>query len=132
MRETAMCWGFECGDGWYNILDMLCGNIQSYIENIQYDVDWATGWNARVESDEPWPYQALREKRPIPDPIEVVATQVKEKFGTLRFYYVGGDAYIKGLVSMAEAMSSVTCEVCGSPGKSNEEGWLRIRCAEHA
>ena len=19
MTETAMCWGFECGDGWFNI-----------------------------------------------------------------------------------------------------------------
>jgi len=25
MTETAMCWGFECGDGWYNIIDVLCG-----------------------------------------------------------------------------------------------------------
>ena len=25
MTETAMCWGFECGDGWFNIIDVLCG-----------------------------------------------------------------------------------------------------------
>jgi hypothetical protein len=23
-------WGFECGDGWYDILDNLCGAIASY------------------------------------------------------------------------------------------------------
>ena len=23
-------WGFECGDGWYNIIDNLCGSIDSY------------------------------------------------------------------------------------------------------
>jgi hypothetical protein len=23
-------WGFECGDGWYNILDHLCGAITEY------------------------------------------------------------------------------------------------------
>ena len=27
MTETAMCWGFECGDGWFNIIDVLCGML---------------------------------------------------------------------------------------------------------
>ena len=29
MRTTAMCWGLECGDGWYNIIDVLCGKLCS-------------------------------------------------------------------------------------------------------
>lgn len=28
MTETAMCWGFQCGDGWYNLIDVLCEQIQ--------------------------------------------------------------------------------------------------------
>jgi len=32
MTETCMCWGFECGDGWFNILDRLMGNIQHHID----------------------------------------------------------------------------------------------------
>jgi hypothetical protein len=32
MQETCMCWGFECGDGWFNILDQLMGNIQHHID----------------------------------------------------------------------------------------------------
>ena len=24
MTQTAMCWGFSCGDGWYTIIDVLC------------------------------------------------------------------------------------------------------------
>jgi hypothetical protein len=28
-------WGFECGDGWYDILDHLCGAISQYT----YDAD---------------------------------------------------------------------------------------------
>ena len=32
MMETCMCWGFACGDGWYNILDQLMGNIQHHID----------------------------------------------------------------------------------------------------
>lgn len=41
---------------------------------------------------------------------QVVAQQVKEKFGTLQFYYTGGDKYIRGLVTMAQAMSGVIPE----------------------
>jgi hypothetical protein len=63
---------------------------------------------------------------------QVVAEQVKEKFGTLRFYYRGGDDYIRGLVSMAESMSAVTCEVCGGLGEQRGNGWISTLCDEHA
>lgn len=32
-RDTAMCWGFECGDGWFNVIDNLCKEIQEYLDN---------------------------------------------------------------------------------------------------
>ena len=32
MNETAMCWGFEIGDGWYQIIDSLCSQIQHYTD----------------------------------------------------------------------------------------------------
>lgn len=25
--ETCMCWGIECGDGWYKIIDTLCEKL---------------------------------------------------------------------------------------------------------
>jgi hypothetical protein len=34
MQETCMCWGFECGDGWFNVLDQLMGNIQHHIDDV--------------------------------------------------------------------------------------------------
>jgi hypothetical protein len=104
MTETAICWGFECGDGWFQILNQLMGNIQHYI-------DWKNK-DGEVVS-------------------QVVLDQVKEKFGTLRFYYTGGDDYIRGLVAMAESMSGVTCEECGKPGTSTGGGWIRTVCIEH-
>jgi outer membrane protein assembly factor BamA len=58
--------------------------------------------------------------------------QVKEKYGTLRFYYDGGDEKIDGMVRMAEAMSAVTCEVCGNAGKFRGRGWYYTSCDEHA
>jgi hypothetical protein len=101
VQETAMCWGFSCGDGWYNILNALMGNIQGHID-----------WKNKKEEVVP----------------QVTLDQVKEKFGTLRFYYTGGDDYIRGLVSMAESMSAVTCEECGNPGKQTHGGWIKTTC----
>ena len=104
MMETCMCWGFEHGDGWYQILDSLCGNIQNHI-------DWQT-----------------KQGKTVP---QVVATQVKEKFGTLRFYYNGGDDVIDGMVRMAESWSAVACEECGAPGTQNSRGWIKTLCETH-
>jgi hypothetical protein len=53
--------------------------------------------------------------------------QVKEKFGTLRFYCGGTDA-IQRYIHLAERLSSVTCEDCGKPGTANDSGWIRIHC----
>ena len=111
MTETTMCWGFECGDGWYNIINQLCANIQHHI-------DWRNRKNE------------LNPNQPIVP--QVTVDQVKEKFGTLRFYYTGGDDYIDGLVSMAESMSGVTCEECGNPGSTVGRGWLTTLCEKHA
>lgn len=61
----------------------------------------------------------------------VTITQIKEKFGGLRFYYYGGDEYVAGLVAMAECLSYKTCEVCGSPGKTNSNGWISVTCEAH-
>ena len=65
--------------------------------------------------------------------------QVKEKFGTLRFYWqqTGGDvpyAQPDALVIAAEALSARTCEVCGKPSEgpqSSKSGWLYTLCDEH-
>jgi pyruvoyl-dependent arginine decarboxylase (PvlArgDC) len=58
----------------------------------------------------------------------VTLDQVKEKFGTLRFYYTGGDEHISGMVRMAESMSAVTCESCGNPGEQTRGGWIKTTC----
>ena len=70
--------------------------------------------------------------QPVPEEIpQVTLDQVKEKFGTLRFYYTGGDDQIYGMVRMAESMSGVTCEECGKPGTSTSGGWIKTACPEH-
>jgi hypothetical protein len=73
------------------------------------------------------------EYREVPEIVQqVVAVQVKEKFGTLRFYYSGGDEFVAGLVAMAESMSGVTCERCGTPGRLHGRGWIKTLCEQHA
>ncbi len=64
-----------------------------------------------------------------PEIEQVVASQVKEKYGTLCFYFNGGDEYIQGLVSMVEYLSCETCEICGNPGKLIGSIYdTRVRC----
>ena len=104
MDQTCMCWGIDTGDGWYNILDTLCGQIQNHLEH-----------NLKKDQD--------------PNLFNVEAIQVKEKFGGLRFYHSGGDDFIEGLVWMAEAVSIRICEECGSPGTQNDCGWIRTLCS---
>ena len=62
---------------------------------------------------------------------QVVATQVKEKLGTLCFYYRDGDEFIRGLVSMAREISAVTCDVCGAPGVLQGASRIMCRCQLH-
>ena len=124
MTETTMCWGFECGNGWYHIIRALCSNIQHHIDWKEKQRNVTIRFNNTT---------APENVRPVPDVIpQVTVDQVKEKFGTLRFYYTGGDDYIDGLVSMAESMSGVTCEECGNPGSTVGRGWLTTLCEKHA
>jgi hypothetical protein len=151
MQETAMCWGFSHGDGWYNIINQLCANIQHHIDwsvkNNKWDLDYNTmitkamagditdledyykGYFNAEERMAEVLEKGLTKVRPVVP--QVVADQVKEKFGTLRFYYHGGDEYIHGLAAMAESMSAVTCEDCGAPGQQRQGGWIRTLCDHH-
>lgn len=126
------------GDGWFDIIDKLCGNIQAHIDNVAKQREWNIRWNNEVNDPE-FEWEAKRgtflkrEERNVPELVEqVVATQIKEKFGTLRFYYHGGDDYIWGLEAMADSMSAVICEDCGKPGKLRSGGWVRTLCEDHA
>ena len=58
-------------------------------------------------------------------------TQVKEKFGGLRFYINGAPNEVHNLISEAESASQEICEVCGNLGKLQTTGWWRTLCKEH-
>ncbi|RLI55920.1 MAG: hypothetical protein DRO87_08510 [Candidatus Thorarchaeota archaeon] len=66
--------------------------------------------------------------------------QVKEKFGTLRFYFSVREHdevdhrdllnRVFALVAKAEEHSQSVCEKCGAPGAlyGNDHGWLKVLC----
>lgn len=111
--------GFAVGAGWWPIIEALCGQIHSYIE-----------WKNRTRQhylEKPNPYN---EEMPEAVP-QVVVAQIKEKFGGLRFYYDGGDDYVRGLVTMAELWADRTCEECSKPGLRRNGGWIKTLCDEH-
>ncbi|EOZ4845822.1 antitoxin Xre/MbcA/ParS toxin-binding domain-containing protein, partial [Pseudomonas aeruginosa] len=63
---------------------------------------------------------------------QAIASQIKEKFGGLRFYYHGGDDYVATMVDLVERLSESICELCGAPGCIHErDGWLSARCQHH-
>jgi hypothetical protein len=58
--------------------------------------------------------------------------QVKEEFGTLRFYVSHHSDTIDGRIAGAQEESSRTCEICGQPGQTRSGGWIQTLCNEHA
>ena len=107
----------EVGDGWYDIIDILCSQIQHHI-------DWKNGEGQYTKYKD-----SRKEGESVP---QLVAEQVKEMFGGLRFYAFGGDEKTAGMIELAEALTSRACEVCGSPGKKTRGGWIRTLCRRHA
>jgi hypothetical protein len=54
---------------------------------------------------------------------KITVAQIKQKFGSLRFYYDGnGDDTIRGMVQLAEYISSHTCEITGNAGSIHKSG----------
>jgi len=101
MGTTCMCWGFP-GDGWEPLIRRLSEKLERAIEALPED---------------------MRE--------HCCAMQVKEKFGTLRFYLTTETDEMSAWIREAEDESARTCEECGAPGKLRGTGWLYTACDEH-
>jgi len=137
MQNTAMCWGFDCGDGWYNIIDTLCGMLTSEYRGAQsrYDHLAEVGIGNVLYGTKTVTQEALDEAKTKLDEETLkvpVAVQVKEKFGGLRFYVQAATDKHYNYISFAESMSYVTCEECGNPGKTYTDGWHMTLCDIHA
>lgn len=149
---SLMCFGCECGDGWYRLLDHLFGYLTSIMTH-PLELDYVDEYKNKHRQDKDYyskycTYEVL--------PPQIILDQVKEKYGTLRVYYhtdmddipedVWGILNLKNFyaemekynqridaaIDYAEYQSSVTCEVTGSEGKLYSKGWFRTMCPEEA
>lgn len=60
-------------------------------------------------------------------------TQVKEKFGGLRFYIQTGNEQIWDIIQEYEEKSLHICEVCGKEGSlRTDRNWITTLCDEHS
>lgn len=133
-RTTAMCWGFDCGDGWEPVIRFACKRIMSKVDRLRYAIKYCeenlnkSEWNTREKLDEK-KQQLEEELKFIP-----VAAQVKEKFGGLRFYVNGGNDRVWDIIGTAESLSYHVCEECGTMKNvmTYTCGWNRTLCDEHA
>jgi len=103
MRSTAMMWGFECGPGWEPLIRNLSRELEAEILKIP---------------------EVHREY--------ICASQVKEKYGTLRFYCHSETDEMSRIIRYYEHKSAETCEECGKTGTLRGYGWLSTKCDEHS
>lgn len=90
-----------CRDGWYSLIHNLCDILNTHIEYT---------YSEEIKG-------------------QFCISQIKEKFGGLRFYMNHEDEYMTGAITMAESYSDILCEVCGSPGsKRTIGGWIQTLC----
>lgn len=101
-RDDLMVFGFECDDGWKDILWELCEKIEIELRTTPHD------------SSNPFRF-----------------LQVKQKYGTLRVYASWETDRISDLIQEAERKSCTTCEVCGDAGVRSGDFWVKTLCAKH-
>lgn len=123
-ERSCMKWGFQCNDGWFELLYKLSADIEAEAK--------ALGIN---QDSDAWPK----------------VLEVKEKYGLLKFYCYAGENHdldlvpevtgqlisfrpmpniqsIRALIKNAEKASASICECCGCPSKLRIDGWWRVIC----
>src|SRR5690606_18349438 len=84
------------------------------------------GWTDLLDAAFTWLDEIASDRKWAPD-------QIKEKYGTLRFYWHcdlpdRGDA----IIASAEHLSGHVCEACGAPGsEQSANGWWSTTCPDH-
>lgn len=101
-QTTCMCWGFSCGDGWFELIDELSATLEAEIVKLK--------------------------EQGVPVEELPVAAQIKEKFGQLRCYMDYATEEMYDLIDKAEAKSYTICEACGAEGKLRSGDWMRTLC----
>lgn len=107
-RDMRQVWhtrqDFECDNGWFELLWQLSAQLEALIAALP-----------NLDQDAYGP------------------TNIKEKFGGLRFYMTKLSPEMDRAIRWAEEQSICTCELCGKPGaRLKQDELILTRCAEHA
>lgn len=142
-RRPGTSWGIGGGDGWYDLVDALCGLIywpyQQAVDSYTYarSEEGVVGRNGEAQYTAV-DVERLRLKMRDEAARIPAAIEVKAKLGGLRFYIQPGAdedksrlERIHAYIDFAEYMSTRICDVCGSPGKQGGSGWIRTLCGKH-
>lgn len=92
----------DINDGWLNLVHELCKKLDS----ILYEELGDSAGNFYI-------------------------TQIKEKFGGLRFYVSGASENMYKVIHKYEEKSFHVCELCGNPGHKRPTGWISTLCRKH-
>lgn len=111
--------------------EALLKKYPNMFENLSYGFEHDDGWYSIIDKG----CEALMLINP-----NITVSQVKEKFGTLRFYVdpweppSAAHSYAESaIVAEMERRSAQTCEICGHiPAKQYGGGWVVTRCKKHA
>lgn len=125
--KTAMCWGFDCGDGWFDLIDTFCKTIMGkvYIERKTLTY-LRSGKTLRPTT----PEELVRaeERLRMAEAAIPVCEQVKEKWGALRIYMDNLSHEGQAILDYMEALSETICMNCGAPGDMRISAWVHVYC----
>lgn len=99
------CFNIECGDGWFDLIRDLIAKLIA------------------LESEEAESF------------VDFKVTQIKEKFGGLRFYTAFGESFdddswkrVFSIINSYEHRSLSVCEFCGKQARLRTLGYIQTLC----
>lgn len=120
----------ECPKGWHPLVKDLLRNISHHLgryQEVEVIRDKLLAEGKEITGLYDWINKVL--EYPEDPMLSFGIDQVKSKFGGLRFYYHGGDEWIRGAVAMVESISYTMCETCGANSASRiNDGWTLTLC----
>lgn len=141
-----MCWGFDISDHWFQPIYKLSGTLEKQIVALKPEDGWSCAFCGKIEKKHNWRrdllirivqfFQLLIFWKKFWGPIVCVgyeprwpkASQVKEKFASLRFYMTCETPEMSEAIRQAEVECSTICEYCGESGRHRYGGWERTLC----
>lgn len=151
IESEGLHFGLQHGDGWFNIIWMLSLALEEEYKKLypwhkrlyhriymRIPIEWIHAWNDLMKKQPLW-FQKKTDFGHLPRfynynwrPNYPRASQIKEKYGTLRYYMTCETDEMSKYIGLAEGLSSEVCEQCGKWGKTRGEYWLYTACEDHS